>query len=73
MVLDYLLYPFRQVSLWSRRVQVYGVAYYIYSQYCGYETSAEGLEGAALDDHWDAAHEHLAGVAVWHATSLLGL
>ena len=71
--LDTLFYPLHQAKLLARRVQVYGAAFYIYRQYQAFEKEAEGLRGDALDEHWERAHEKLAGVAVWHATSLLGL
>ena len=68
-----LLYPFHSAALLARRLQVYGAAYYIFNSYTTYEKEGEDLYGQALDDHWEAAHERLASVAVWHATSLLGL
>lgn len=72
-VTDTLLYPFHSAALLARRLQVYGAAYYIFNTYCSYEEQAEHLYGEALEKHWADAHTRLASVAVWHATSLLGL
>ena len=71
---DTLFAPFRAATLLSRRLHVYGLAYYLYSSYTRAGEQAEKISDEhALRAHWDATHERLAGVACWHCAQLLGL